>query len=197
MKRDYYVTFFPDLKNDWNQEELNNIPPETFNKPYSPKFVDYLLGDVPQIMESWKYFIEKNPAIEEGPLHEPVILDLYELYNILRNDGTLPQESAYEPEEIKNNLRKFLKKLQETPAPELKDDSREADLFRPHNRIKLILVVKQLLGYEDVETDALKQPTFKGLDEIFTPLVEILGAKDILDIKEKVIENFKVPEEVE
>ena len=94
-------------------------------------------------------------------------------------------------------MRVFLKKLQETPVPEIDDDSREAELFRPNNRIKLVLVVKQLLGYEDVETDSLKQPTFKGLNEIFTPLLEVLGYKDILDIKEKVIENYKVPSEVE
>lgn len=47
IQRDFYVTFFPLIKKEWTQENLNLIPEEVFKVDFSPIFMNYLLGEVP------------------------------------------------------------------------------------------------------------------------------------------------------
>lgn len=66
LKRDYYMLFFPILKEDWNQEDLNDIPNEVFKIPLSPIFANYLLGNTPAIMKTWEFFIRRRD-LDDNP----------------------------------------------------------------------------------------------------------------------------------
>jgi len=41
------------------------LPEEVFQIPLSPKFSDYLLKDVPEIMKTWDYFVRRKDGDDD------------------------------------------------------------------------------------------------------------------------------------
>ena len=107
----------------------------------------------------------------KGPEIQNIIDDIYTLYTQERaKKGGLPDVTDTDLNDIKTILNHLLQKLMNFKPSQDFMNNPDPSVYDEDNRIKLILVIKQLLGWDGLELDQNNMPTYNALNDFIMKL---------------------------